>query len=444
MLLKQTKTSKRLISFLLAAVLIFGAVSVSVYAVTDAEKEQYQKEMDKLNAEIKENEKKIEELKKEASQYDDDIAAYQEKIDVLQEQIDLYDDAIALIDKAIAVIDDQIKAIENEIDSLNKEIEKLDEQVIEVQQEIADTYTLLGERIRASYMSGANSTLEYLLTNDDFEFQSYLERVELLERIAEHDDKLIKSLEKDIENLNKKVEEIKEKQKLLDTKIGELDEVKKEHEAKKQKQVDARKVIEDAENEILVDLNKIKSIVNKLDAQSAEYQKAIDKREDAIAEYERKLAAENTSFGSGTVSGDMIWPLPYDNTYVSSSFKMRTLNGVTKQHNGIDICRWSGTSNQNVVAVKEGTVTTARKYDGGGYGKYVTIDHGNGVVSYYAHLNQVNVNVGDYVTQGTLLGLSGNTGYSFGAHLHFGLMINGGWVNPMNYLTKPAGLQIVA
>jgi murein DD-endopeptidase MepM/ murein hydrolase activator NlpD len=57
-------------------------------------------------------------------------------------------------------------------------------------------------------------------------------------------------------------------------------------------------------------------------------------------------------------------------------------------------------------------------------------------------MSSVSVNVGDYVTQGTKLGEVGNTGYSFGAHLHFGLMINGSWVNPMNHLSKPAGLQI--
>ncbi|MBS7360644.1 MAG: peptidoglycan DD-metalloendopeptidase family protein, partial [Oscillospiraceae bacterium] len=442
MLLNQTKKSVKIFSLILSLIMIFSVFSVSSYAVTDAEKAEYEKKIEDIKSQIKENEQKIKELKEEASTYDGDISALQEKIDVLQSQIDLYDEEIALIDADIAVIDNQIQSIEQEIDELNKQIDELDKQVLKIQQEIADTYTLLGERIRVAYMSGANSTLEYLLTSDDFEFQSYLERAELLQRIAEHDDALITELEENIENLKSKMIEIEDMKTRLNSKIEELDEVKAEHEAKKQEQVDARKVIQDAEDEIQADLDKVMSVVNSLNSKSKEYEAAIEKGESAILEYENKLASQNDSYGSGVVSGNMIWPLPYSNTYVSSSFKMRTLNGVTKQHNGIDICRWGGTSGANIVAVKDGTVEVAYHSGyNGGFGLYVVINHGNGVKTYYAHMSNVSVNVGDYVTQGRVIGQAGNTGYSFGAHLHFGVMVNGSWQNPMNYLTKPSGLQ---
>ncbi len=443
MLLKTTDKSKRFLSFVLSFVLIFGIMSFSAYALTDSEKQVYEDKIDAIKEQIKENEKKIAELEAEAATYDDEINGLQDKIDVLQEQIDLYNDEIALIDADIQVIDNQITGIENEIEDLNKQIKSLDEQVLEIQQEIADTYTLLGERIRATYMTGANSSLEFLLSSNDFQFQEYLERTELLDRIAEHDDALIKELEENIESLKSKILEIEDMKTRLSSKIDELDKAKAEHEAKKQEQVDARKIIEDKEAEIQADLDKVMSIVNGLNSKSKEYEAAMQKGEATILEYEQKLSEQNTSYGSGQVKGDMIWPLPYSDTYVSSSFKMRTLNGVTKQHNGIDICRWAGTYGAQIVAVKEGTVEVANKSGwGGGYGLYVVINHGEGVKSYYAHLSAVSVNVGDYVTQGTVIGNAGNTGYSFGAHLHFGLMINGGWVNPMNYLSKPAGLQI--
>lgn len=443
MLLKTTDKSKRFLSFVLSFVLIFGIMSFSAYALTDSEKREYEDKIDAIKEQIKENEKKIAELEAEAATYDDEINGLQDKIDVLQEQIDLYNDEIALIDADIQVIDNQITGIENEIEDLNKQIKSLDEQVLEIQQEIADTYTLLGERIRATYMTGANSSLEFLLSSNDFQFQEYLERTELLDRIAEHDDALIKELEENIESLKSKILEIEDMKTRLSSKIEELDKAKAEHEAKKQEQVDARKIIEDKEAEIQADLDKVMSIVNGLNSKSKEYEAAMQKGEATILEYEQKLSEQNTSYGSGQVKGDMIWPLPYSDTYVSSSFKMRTLNGVTKQHNGIDICRWAGTYGAQIVAVKEGTVEVANKSGwGGGYGLYVVINHGEGVKSYYAHLSAVSVNIGDYVTQGTVIGNAGNTGYSFGAHLHFGLMINGGWVNPMNYLSKPAGLQI--
>ena len=205
MLLKTTDKSKKILSFILSLVIVFGVMSVSAFALTDAEKQEYENKIDEIREQIKENEKKIAELEAEAATYDDEINALQEKISVLTKQIDLYNDEIALIDADIQVIDNQITSIENEIKDLNKQIKKLDEQVLDIQQKIADTYTLLGERIRVSYMTGANSTLEYLLTSDNFKFQEYLERTELIDRIAEHDDKLIKDLEEDIESLKAKV-----------------------------------------------------------------------------------------------------------------------------------------------------------------------------------------------------------------------------------------------
>lgn len=444
MLSKMTKVkSSKIISLIVALVLAFSSISLSVYAVTDSEKAEYNKKIEEIREQIAENKKKIQALRDEASTYDDEIDGYQDKIDALQSQIDLYNQEIALIDADIKVVEDEITGIENEIEALNKQVKKLDAQVIEIQQDIADTYTILGERIRASYMSGSASSLEYLLTSDDFQFQSYLERIELLERISEHDNAVIEGLEGDIVRLQEKVEEIEATKLEKNEKIEDLDIKVLDLEAKKQEQVEARQVIQDAEDEIQADLDKVMSVVNKLNSSSKEYEKAIERGESAILEYEHKLSGENSSFGSGT-TGNMIWPVPYSNTCVTSSYKMRTLNGITKQHNGIDICRDGVASyGSSIVAVKAGKVTTAYHSGyNGGFGLYVVVDHGDGVKTYYAHMSRVTVNVGDYVTQGTKLGEIGNTGYSFGAHLHFGLMINGSWVNPMNYLSKPANLPI--
>ncbi len=442
MLLKAVYNSKKFFSFVLALVILVSGLSISAFALTDAEKQEYKNKIEEIKQQIAANQEKIDALEQEASKYDPEISTLQSKIDALQKQIDLYNYEISLIDADIARVDEQISSVEAEIEALNKQIKELDEQVIKLEQEKADTYVLLGERIRASYMAGAATPLEFILTSDDFEFQVYLERVELLQRIAENDDKLIKELEQNIIDIGVKVAEIEDVKKRLNTKIAELDEAKIEYEEKKQEQVDARKVIEDAEALIQKDLDKVMAIVNKLDAQSAEYQAAIDKREEAILDLEDKLTEKNTHYGSGVVDGDMVWPLPYEDAYISSSFKTRW----GKQHNGIDTCRWAGTHGADVIAVKAGTVEVANWGWGGGYGNYVVINHGNGVLSYYAHLSNIRVSVGQRVRQGDVIGNAGNTGYSFGAHLHFGLMINGGWVNPVNYLTRytPGGKYIQA
>lgn len=436
MLLTTINKSKRALSFVLALVLFASVLSLTTFALTDTERQEIESQIDNIKAEIESNKEKIEELDNEAAKYDDDIATLQEKISVLQSQIDLYNQEIALIDEDIDKIDSQINDIQTEIDTLNQKIEELDEQVKELEKQKEKTYKLLGERIRASYMSGASTSLEFLFTSDDFQFQSYLERVELLQRIAEHDDAIVKDLEKNIEDIAVKVTEIEDMKTRLGTKITELDDAKKEYEAKKQEQVDARKIVEDAEAEIQADLDKVMGIVNGLDTESQQYKDAIDKREEAILELENKLSEKNVYYGSGA-TGDMVWPLPYDDVYVSSRFKFRW----GKQHNGIDTCRWSGTQGADVVAVKKGTIEVACWGWGGGYGNYVVVNHGDGVLTYYAHLSNITVSVGQSVQQGQVIGQAGNTGYSFGAHLHFGLMINGSWVDPLNYLAGGSSIQ---
>ncbi len=441
--------SKRAVCIVLSFVVVLTATLVPTFALTSQEKAEYNNKINSIKEEIEENKKKISEMDEKASSYDNEIEAYQDKIDALQSQIDLFNEKIAVIQKDIDVVDGKIASVNNEIDALNAEIKEVDNQISDIQQRIADTYTVLGKRIRASYMSGANSALEYLLTSDDFQYQSFLERVEFLKRIAENDDRLVKGLEKDIKDLNKKIEKINEMKARKAEKIKELDKMKDELEGKKQEQVDARQIIQDDEDEIQGQLDKIMQIVDGYNKKSKEYEEAVERGESAIRDYEAELAArsrERGETGSGT-TGDMIWPLPYGDTYISSLYGWRQLEGESsgRNHNGLDICRkGSGaTYGSTVVAVKAGRVIEAVKSGyGGGFGLYVGIDHGDGVETYYAHLSAVTVSFGDYVTQGATIGRAGNSGYSFGSHLHYGVMVNGSWIDPLSCTARPAGCEV--
>ena len=77
---------------------------------------------------------------------------------------------------------------------------------------------------------------------------------------------------------------------------------------------------------------------------------------------------------------------------------------------------------------------------GGGYGNYVTINHGtlngNTYVATYGHMVSTAVSPGTTVKKGQTIGYVGTTGWSTGYHLHFGLAVNGSWVNPMNYFKR--------
>lgn len=98
-------------------------------------------------------------------------------------------------------------------------------------------------------------------------------------------------------------------------------------------------------------------------------------------------------------------------------------------HGGIDImCGYGAT----VVAAADGVVTFIGYY--GGYGIVAIVNHGSGVETYYAHLSSPIATAGQWVSAGTPLGLSGDTGYVTVAHLHFELHVNGTKVDPMPYM----------
>ncbi len=430
MLLKTNNKFKKVLSLFLAFVVIIGTLSVSAFALTDEERKEKQAEKEKLQQEIEANEKKIAELEAKAAEYDDDVAALQDKIAILQSQIDLYNKEIAVIDADIEKIQLQINDINDEIKKLQGQIKKLDDEIIENEQAKANTYKILGERIRASYMSGPSTSLEYLLTSDEFEFVSYLERVELLQRIAEKDDETVTQLENIIIKHTETIEEIENVKARHNTKIEELDVAKSDYESKKQEKVAVRKTVEDSQAEYNADLEKIKGIVAKYDAQSDKLKAANDKRDEAMMKLDEEMAGKNLYYGSGNTNGKMRWPLPGGDVYISSSYKWRW----GRMHNGIDTCRWSGTQGADVVACADGTIESAGW--NGGYGNLIIVNHGEGVLSYYAHLSGYNCSVGEKVKAGKVIGYAGNTGYSFGAHLHFGLMINGSWVDPVEYLHR--------
>ncbi len=83
--------------------------------------------------------------------------------------------------------------------------------------------------------------------------------------------------------------------------------------------------------------------------------------------------------------------------------------------------------------------------DGGGFGNYVKIDHGNGIVSIYGHMyaNTITVRAGDSVKQGQVIGKSGTSGCSTGGHLHFEMRLNGTKVDPLDYVSPTEPRRVV-
>lgn len=99
-------------------------------------------------------------------------------------------------------------------------------------------------------------------------------------------------------------------------------------------------------------------------------------------------------------------------------------------HKGMDI---AGNVGDDVMVAIDGEVTYAQ-YNDGGYGNLIMVSHDDNMITYYAHLSEFNVSVGDKVSKGDLIGKVGNTGFSTGPHLHFELRVDGQPVNPAEYL----------
>lgn len=136
----------------------------------------------------------------------------------------------------------------------------------------------------------------------------------------------------------------------------------------------------------------------------------------------------------------LIWPLDGTNgKYVTSDYGSRDLSGdgtCDDYHNGWDMDGVYTKDGDPVVAAYAGVVTIADDYDNSSEGKWIKIDHSNYADemiedSIYLHLSRVDVEVGDYVSAGKIIGGVGNTGASFGTHLHFGVYdVNGNTYSP--------------
>lgn len=127
--------------------------------------------------------------------------------------------------------------------------------------------------------------------------------------------------------------------------------------------------------------------------------------------------------------GKYVWPCP-SYSYVSSGYGNRVCPFHGQEfHDGIDLAAASGTP---ILAFGPGTVTMSGW--NGGYGNYISIDHGGGLMSFYGHCSALYVKKGATVKAGQKIAAVGTTGSSTGNHLHFGMHKNGSPVNPQSYV----------
>lgn len=449
------KISTRILSVLLAMVLLFTAIPFSGSAKTLAE---IQAEIDRYEQELSDSNK--------------GQANAQKKLEQLQEQSKVIDQKILLLEKEMAPIQKnineltaEIKEFEERIKTLEKEIEDVTKQMEEQKLEIKDTQELLKKRLRATYMAGETSELEIFLTASDF--SDFLARSEFLRQVAKHDTDIIKSLEEQIKELNRMLEDLNSKRAEVDEKKKLVEADRAEYEAEMAVLDVKMDELEAAQAKNEANIKKQNEIIGTYSEDSAYYQQLLAQAEKEKAEFSASLDQEignNNSSGSGVIdngvvnhkfkvsSKGLISPIQEPTVYYSATFAQHSSRGTAS----IDLCApanrvingktYYTTKGAKFYAVASGTVTIS-SYVASTYGHYINIDHGNGLSSLGCHLDARYVSVGDYVVQGQVIGLVGNTGNCWprptdanpvaGSHLHFEMRLNGNRVNPELYLPSP-------
>ncbi len=428
--------------------------------IDSAKYDELQEQYEELEKEKEENEQKLNEVKEEIADQKDVVSDIYDKIDATQNRIDALGTTVDLLNCDINYTENQISIITEQLTSLSDQIAAAKTAISEKETVLEETYELLKMRIRAMYMAGSGSNLEFLLTSQDF--STLLTRTELLVRVAEHDNNLMATLESDIKILE-------ELETTLTTSVSEqevkADQLDKQSTVLANKKADAQSAsaeLEEKKAEIQVQYDQARDELNQLDKESAEYIARIKKQEEQLLELSNEMEEFIKNNGSSSsdpdeeevseesVSGEtdtdtevekpsnpakgMIFPIKIAGAYISSPYGMRThpITGEYKMHSGVDITA-GGINNEPIYASQAGEVIFAGTK--GGYGNYIIVDHGKGITTCYAHCNSIGVTVGQQVKQGQVIGKVGSTGASTGPHLHFEVRIDGATTNPMNYVS---------
>ena len=394
------KSAKRILCAFLAVLTLLtlaaaGSVRPAYAAKTAAELEEEQRKAAQIAAleqKKREQQEKLKDLEKQIAE------AKAKKEDVMVTK--------NLLDQRNQLLLEQIDDTQNQIDDAAAQIARYE--LLEQEQ-----YELFCQQVRSEEERGSLSYLSVLFKATSM--VDLLNRMEFVNEVAEYNKTLIAAMKETRENIKAEKTEMEAKEAQLgqqqDELQGKLDETTKL-------------------------MNEYAADQKALEKMHAAEEKAADEID---AQIERLIADSDVVPGSE----GFIWPVS-TSKMISSPIGSRVAPGGfgSTNHKGVDICNVGYTS--SVYATKSGRVLLTNSSGwGGGYGNYVVIDHGGGLTTLYAHMSVVKVSPGDTVSQGTVIGVTGNTGASTGPHLHYEVrtttIVNGKSVtvyqNPLNYLS---------
>ncbi len=436
------KGIKQGILILTAFALVISQTPRVAYGTTIQEAEDEKKALENKKADL---EKSIESMEQEK----EDIVAYIEELD-----------------RKLNELSQEIDTLKGKISDANENLEQIKVDLAEAEECAQNQYDTMKKRIKYMYENGSQDYLEILLSASSI--SDLLNRFEYINKINEYDDNLLAEYEKTKELIAQKQIEQEEQIASLELMQEELSieqdgveklSAKKTEQLKKKNAAissseaqvaDYASQIEEQEAllEKLLEEERKRQEEEERKRKEEEERKRQEEEERKRREEEEKKKQEqanNNSSSSGSssdsnssgsnvnTSSSFRWPLNVSGVITSTfGYRDQPTAGASTYHKGIDIAAPTGTA---VVASAGGTVTTASYQSAAG--NYIMVYHGNSTYTVYMHLSAIYVSAGDTVSKGQTIGAVGSTGVSTGPHLHFGVNVNGAYVNPLNYVSKP-------
>ena len=438
---------KRIVLFLTAAVLLLSSFSlVFVSAVTEgditAEIQAKDKEMKELEQSIRSLNSELKEAEATQKTLTGEISALQSEIADLNKQIAPLEASISDLEKKSDDLSAQIGDNNGKVSTLEAEIKDCEAAISDAEGIYNENRESLKQLMRATYESGAFDPVTGInILLDSTSLSSYLAKVDAVAQLTDTVKTQMDEYQKAIEDkteykntLEAKKNELSAVITVLEGDRAEYDENVRTLEGEKNTLDTKKASLEKSQKSLEKKLAENKTLQEKINKTINDKQKLLKKYQDEIKKLNDEL--EKLIQGSGgTVSeDDFIWPLSKRFVITTYYLDKEYYKDFGIWHYAIDV-GGSGINKSPVYASKSGTVKQSA-YQAGGAGHYVIIDHGDNQLTVYYHLTSRAVNKGDKVKQGQTIGTVGSTGNSTGPHLHFGIKINGSWVDPLKYVVN--------
>lgn len=404
--------SRAILACLLSLILAM-APATSAFAATRSQLDQHRQ------AAI-EARRKAEQADALARRLAGEVATLDGRIDSLQKEA-------ASLDPQIARATKRSGQLRGEVETLRAEVRSTQRRIDETQAEFDRQRSLLADRVNSAYRQGDWFYFDLLLGSSDF--GDLIARTDLVTRVIRSNNDIAADLGQTKDSLGRAKVKLERTLRAVSMKRQEATAIEQELRGlqdTRQAKADEQQAIQSQKSDLMRNSR----------ANAARLRALAEEEERESSRIAAELA--RASHGSGAYAGTMSWPVPSSHR-VTSPYGPRICPYHGRElHPGIDIGRPSpdGPSLQGaaIVAAGKGTVIFAGYR--GGYGNTVMIDHGNGVVTLYAHQagGGIMVTEGQSVTAGQRIGTVGSTGNSTGPHLHFEVRINGTPTNPMNYM----------